>query len=262
MHGHRYAQPPGSAIVPSPARLSRFRGTFVVSPSLRQFAQVVPGLSEACCPSCRYPRTGIALASACPECGAAGLDRSVIVLGNTRTGRLAYAILFIGSLVAASLLLGAVITESLGRAVDFGFAAYTRNFAEIPVLMKVAIICALVLLLDQVWKRVTKPPLSLATDVPPGGIAWIAHPSGIEVREPGHARWIPREAIHAVRYRRSSLGQFSRLEVVFNRRSIRGILNQTTVVYVRGSDAECDEVRRTIDAVLHPTDMASRSEAA
>jgi len=233
-----------------------------VSPSLKQFAQVVPGLSEACCPSCRYPRTGIALACACPECGASGFERSVIVLGNTRTGRLAYAVLFIGSLAAASLLLGAVIAESLGRAVDFGFAAYTRNFAEIPLVMKVAIIGALVLLLDQVWKRVTKPPISIGADVPPGGIAWIAHPSGIEVREPGHARWIPRDAIQSVRYRRSALGQFSRLEVVFNPRSIRGILNQTTIVYVRGSDAECDEVRRTIDAVLCPEGSASRAEAA
>lgn len=227
------------------------------------FARVGTANAHACCPACRYARIGLSIDARCPECGAAGIDRSLVAIGCSRTGRLAYVVLMLGALISAALLVGALIAEASGTPFGLGIAAYTRHFERVPLFLKLAIIATLVMLVDQVWKRVTNAPIDLDSPVPLGGIAWVVHPSGIEVREPGHARWIPRESIAGIRARRTLLGRYTSLEVVFKTNSIRGILSRTTILYMRGSEGDCSAAHAELAETLElAVDQGARSLAA
>lgn len=165
------------------------------------------------CPVCGYLRTGIAPSVPCPECGAEGVDRCLVIIGSPR--------------FSLHLMRFVLLAGMLGFAVESVVVLRSRSVGTLGFVfaLTAALACAVLFMLSL---RLSSRLIRMLDN------AWTAHPTGIEVRQGFSREFIPTADIASIQRSESIMGPVSVFRIVRRRTSIKGLVGSTPYLYVRG----------------------------
>lgn len=173
--------------------------------------------TDSNCPVCGYLRTGLEPSMLCPECGAEGLDRCVMIVGSPRFSLQLLRFLLLAGMIGFAVQSVVVLHSRIG-ALGFAFA------------VTAALVCAVLFVLSL---RQSGSRLIRMLDN-----AWTAHPTGIEVRQGLSREFIPVADIASIQRSESLMGPISVFRIVRRRTSIKGLVGSTPYLYVRGTSED------------------------
>jgi hypothetical protein len=193
---------------------------------------MTPGESDPhrFCPSCGYSRVGIDAEALCPECGADGLDGCVVLQGVARRGSRALLLVGFALCVPGTVVAVTAMIRAPGRVGPCELTALLGFLAAIVSL-----------------------GFSIARTRGVGGdstITWIIHIDGVSIREGSSHVVIPRDSIGRIDCMDSLFGQVSQLMLVRSRKSLRGMMGRTHVLYIRGPKSKRRNQWRTAREAL------------
>jgi len=189
------------------------------------------------CPSCGYNRAGIPSATACPECGAEGLDGTFVLTGGPRLGRgVVYALLAFLGLGLGIVLVGVVLRVGNPATVAVGGAVRPNYRNPPPRLDDLLLIAALglpfIATAWSLWKSRFVPSTR--------SILWTFHPTGVEIRSATSREFIRREDIVRIGAANTFIVTMSQLVLVRRHAALGRISTGSRVIYLHGSGEERD----------------------
>jgi len=189
------------------------------------------------CPSCGYDRSGIPLASVCPECGAEGLDGAFVLAGAPRLGRgVMYALLgFLGlglglALVGIALRIGNPTTVVVGGAVRPNYRNPPPRLDDL--LFIAALGLPFIATAWSLWKSRLVPVKR--------SILWTFHSKGVEIRTATSREFIRREEIVRIGAANTFFVTMSQLVLVRRHAKLGRISTGSRILYLHGTREERD----------------------